>query len=343
MLFEQKWAYSLWQYFVWSGVTIFVLELNSKLVYSAYRDRLTYSNDPGFSNKFQLFLDETNFSHVWVNQVTFSKARLLNAVMLKLKDSYIRFWRKYLFDDSKNAIYGNKLRTYRTLKTAYCLDNYLLSSNNSRKEISTYTKTRINCNKLHVEEGRYRKIPLQERICQLWHCEVQDAKHFVLACSKLGYVREHYFENINTICSTFNSMNDLDKFQYIMTSKDYDLNILWVSLCFELHSKRNLLATLLDAIKPRASGAVMVTCVHLYLKAKIFDVKMTNDKGIAKKSEFPIMGHMQPIDQSARKKKVKMADNSMASWNKDKYIDPTISTTLFFKFNSSLQPNNELR
>ena len=82
-----------------------MLELNSKLVYSAYRDRLTYSNDPGFSNKFQLFLDKTNFSHVWVNQVTFSKARLLNAVILKLKDSYIRFWKKiYLFDDSKNSI-----------------------------------------------------------------------------------------------------------------------------------------------------------------------------------------------------------------------------------------------
>ena len=56
--------------------------------------------------------------------------------MIKLKDSYISFWRNCLCDDSKTAIYGNKLRTYRTLKTAYCLENYLLSSNNSRIEIS---------------------------------------------------------------------------------------------------------------------------------------------------------------------------------------------------------------
>ena len=161
--------------------------------------------------------------------------------MLKLKDSYISFWRKCLFDDSKNAINGNKLRTYRTLKTAYCLQNYLSSSNNSRKEISTYTKIRISCHKLHVEEGRYRKIPLQERICQFCHCEVEEEKHFVLACSKLGNVRKHFFENINTICPTFNSMNDLDKCQYIMTSIDYDLNILCISLCFELYNERNLL------------------------------------------------------------------------------------------------------
>ena len=60
--------------------------------------------------------------------------------MLKLhvKDSYTSFWRKCLFDDSKNVINGNKLRTYRNLKTAYSLENYLLSSNNSRTEISTY-------------------------------------------------------------------------------------------------------------------------------------------------------------------------------------------------------------
>ena len=36
-----------------------MLELNSKLVFSAYRD--SYSSDTGFSNKFQLFLDKINF------------------------------------------------------------------------------------------------------------------------------------------------------------------------------------------------------------------------------------------------------------------------------------------
>ena len=50
-----------------------------------------------------------------------------------------------------------------------------------------------------------------------------------------------FFENVNTICPKFNSMNDSDKFQYIMTGKDYDLNTLCISLCFELYTERNLL------------------------------------------------------------------------------------------------------
>ena len=73
------------------------------------------------------------------------------------------------------------------------------------------------------------------------HCEVEDEKHFILVCSKLGNVRIQFFENINTFCPTFSSMNDLDKFQYIMTSKDYDFYVLCISLCFELYNERNLL------------------------------------------------------------------------------------------------------
>ena len=116
-----------------------VIELNDNhLVYNAYSDEI--SRDTGFSHKIKLFLETINFSHVWTNQSTFSKAKLLHAVTVRLKDSYISFWRKCLFDDSANVTNGNKLRTYRTFKTSYCLENYLLSSNNSRKEISTFAK-----------------------------------------------------------------------------------------------------------------------------------------------------------------------------------------------------------
>ena len=139
---------------------------------------------------------------------------------------YIFFWRKCLFDDSANVTNGNKLRTYRTFKTSNCLENCLLSSNNSRKEISTFAKTRIRCHKLHIEEGRYRKITLPERICQLCNVEVEDEKHFVLSCSKLETGRKSFNDKINDIYPAFSLMNISDKFKYILTSKDYDLTIL---------------------------------------------------------------------------------------------------------------------
>ena len=137
-----------------------VIELSDNdLVYNAYSDEI--SRDTRFSHKIKLFLGKINFSHVWANQNTFSKAKLLHAVTVRLKNSYIPFWRRCLFDDSEDATNGNKLRTYRTFKTSYCLEIYLLSSNNSRKEIGTFAEKRIVINyilkKVDIEEYHCKK------------------------------------------------------------------------------------------------------------------------------------------------------------------------------------------
>ena len=144
-----------------------------------------------------------------------------------------------LFDDSGNAANGNKLRTYRTFKSSYCLEKYLLTSVNPRKEISTFAKIRISCHKLLIEEGRYRKIPLQERICQLCRTDIEDEKNFVLSCPNLENIRKSWFDNINDIYPAFSIMNNSDKFIFIMSSKDYDLNALSISFIFELYNERN--------------------------------------------------------------------------------------------------------
>ena len=73
-----------------------VLEQNdNNLVYNAYSDVISHYT--GFSHKIKSFLGKINFSHVWANQSIFSKAKLLHAVTVRLKDSYISFWRKCLF------------------------------------------------------------------------------------------------------------------------------------------------------------------------------------------------------------------------------------------------------
>ena len=90
---------------------------------------------------FRNFLMKLNFSHVWENQGTFSKARLVNAITAKLKDSYTTYWHNLIFADSQNPINGNKLRTYRKIKNEYRLEKYLLSNGNSRAEISTFCKS----------------------------------------------------------------------------------------------------------------------------------------------------------------------------------------------------------
>ena len=116
-----------------------------------------------------------------------------------------------------------------------------MSSNNSRKEISTFAKIRISCHKLRIEEGRYKKLPLQERICQLCNVEVEDEKHFVMSCSKLEIGRKSFFDKMSDIYPALKTMNISDKFKFILSSKDYDLNMLCISLIFELYNERNSL------------------------------------------------------------------------------------------------------
>ena len=95
-----------------------------------------------------------------------------DAAMLKLKDSNISVCRKYLFDDSKNAINGNKLRTYRTLKTAYCLEKQFFS----RKKVYIQKQNKkFSHHKRHVEEGKYRRENMP-----------------VVSLSKLGNVRKAF-------------------------------------------------------------------------------------------------------------------------------------------------------
>ena len=81
----------------------------------------------------------------------------------------------------------------------------------------------------HIEEGRHRKLSLQERTCQFCKVEEEDKMLFVMYCSKLEACRKPFFDKVNDICPMFNSMDTSDKFKFIMTSKDYDLNVLCVS------------------------------------------------------------------------------------------------------------------
>ena len=84
---------------------------NSSLVNNAYK--VNYTLNLSFSNKLRMLFEKISFSHVWQNQNTFHKNKLLKAVYNKLKDNFIKFWRTDIFRDSDKG--KNKLRTYSKL------------------------------------------------------------------------------------------------------------------------------------------------------------------------------------------------------------------------------------
>ena len=123
-----------------------------------------------FKGKMKLLFDKTGFNHVWENQNTFSKNRLLFAIFMKLKNSFIKFWKDNI-SKSNNTEIGNKLRTYNNLKKEFELENFL-KLDIDRQDISHFVRLRISNSNLMIEKGRHRNLSQENRICPLCYNEV---------------------------------------------------------------------------------------------------------------------------------------------------------------------------
>ena len=142
----------------------------NSLIYHSYQEN-TLRKD-GLCSKIKLLLAEIGFTHVWVNQGTFSKSKLLHSLSIKLEDRYINHWKKLLFnDDNKNG--GNKLQTYRKLKNSYKMEKFL-HSDVDKFALSIFVKIKISNSNLNIERGRYIKLPVEKRICPLCNIEPED-------------------------------------------------------------------------------------------------------------------------------------------------------------------------
>jgi hypothetical protein len=125
------------------------------------------------------------FGHIWDNQATFSKLRTVSAITDKLQNRYFDFWHKLLFNDNR-VTEGNKLRTYRKIKTDFKREQYLYADVD-KKSFSNFIKIYVsNCN-LNIEKGRYLKLPVEQRICQLSNFNIIPLLHIML-----NFVGQHH-------------------------------------------------------------------------------------------------------------------------------------------------------
>ena len=76
------------------------------------------------------------------------------------------------------------MRTYRKIKTDFKREQYLYADVD-KKSLSNFIKIRVsNCN-LNIEKGRYLKLSVEQRICQLCHTDVEDEFHLLMNYSKI--------------------------------------------------------------------------------------------------------------------------------------------------------------
>jgi hypothetical protein len=111
-----------------------------------------------------------------------------------------------------------KLRTYRTFKGNFELENYLsLLPSKYRK---AYTRFRISAHTLKIERGRYTRppTPVDERTCS--HCpdKVEDEFHFLLECPAYHELRITAFREIIAVCPRFSLLNSENKFLYLLSA-----------------------------------------------------------------------------------------------------------------------------
>lgn len=206
-----------------SSVSYWLHLLNAndkKLIYFSYRDNISVKDS--LSNKLKTFLHLIGFGHIWDNQGTFSKSKLLHSIKKKLETRYIDHWKNLLFRENDSSSGGNKLRTYRKLKTDFDTEKYLFADV-SKSALSSFVKIRISNSNLYIERGRYLKMPVESRICKLCENEVEDEFHFIMSCPALTQSRQELFENITFVVPSFSNMSDCDKFKFILNSNDLDI------------------------------------------------------------------------------------------------------------------------
>ena len=117
-----------------------------------------------------------------------------------LKDHFVSCWSHEKSKSSKLAPFYNKI------KCLFQKENYLDLVTNTSFRYKT-TQLRISAHDLEIEQGRYRKIPRNDRICKwcsttLNSTPIESENHFLFHC-------EHYLNLRTKLIETINKCSDL--------------------------------------------------------------------------------------------------------------------------------------
>ena len=104
-----------------------------------------------------------------------------------------------------------------------------------RKNIlSNFVNLRVSDRSLYIEKGRHFNIALDNRACPVCKSNVEDGFHFVIECNKLEPLRTKLYTDISDIVPSFLSMSNQEKFNFILSSNDFDIMEVCVKGIFEL-------------------------------------------------------------------------------------------------------------
>ena len=162
--------------------------------------------------------------HVWRNQRVENPKLLLNLVKTKLKVQYEHtFFQKLNSDIGANNTSGNKLRTYKIVKSQYVLEHYM-KLNLPRNVSTAIAKVRLSAHDLEIERGRRTKpkpTPVHERLCKFCNLNsVEDEIHFVTTCPFYNVERCKLFELYGFKNPVINTYSEKEIFVFLFKNQE---------------------------------------------------------------------------------------------------------------------------
>ena len=196
------------------------------MLYKVYLQQNTYLNiDANFNCWAQCvrnLLNELGFSYLWDFQ-SISKLQLDMAIQT-VYDQYCKVWYSELAQ-------SNKLDTFKTVNKVFNFENYI-SCIRIEKHRVALSRFRCSAHKLMIEEGRYRNIERNNRLCQ--YCQmnvIEDEFHFLLVFPAYRHIRisvlpkyfcrwptKQKFSKLLTVSQT-STLKKLEKFIYFANEK----------------------------------------------------------------------------------------------------------------------------
>ena len=117
-----------------------------------------------------------------------------------------------------------KLRTYALFKENFCTEKYVLSML-SRKQRSLLAQLRLGVLPLRIETGRYRRLAVEQRICELCNLNVvEDELHFIFTCPLYGAIRPNLLRQVENSNVNFQTLSEIGKLKSMMQNNIFSLS-----------------------------------------------------------------------------------------------------------------------
>jgi exonuclease III len=148
----------------------------------------------------------------------------IHNIVRELKNRFTNYWRTKAFGISnKQANNSKKLRCYETFKQCISVEKYLDTISNAEAR-RAMAKFRTSSHNLRIETGRYEKICVQDRLCNMCACqEVEDEVHFLITCPAYEDSRKSLFTLATRECTGFNDLSSEMKFIWLMSTEQTEV------------------------------------------------------------------------------------------------------------------------